>query len=265
MLVDNLQKNKERIQKCKGKGDWENIYQIEIDKAYFEHDMVYINFKDLTRRTASHKILRDKVFNIGENPKYDGYQRGLASVVHKFFDAKTSAAGIKNENMSNEELEEETHKPIIRKFKKRKLYSPFIYNIQGADLADVQLISKVNKGIRFLLCGFDIFSKYAWVIPLKDKEWITITNAFQKILEKSNRIPNIAMHLTQSMKSQLQDYNIQIYSTHNEGKSVAAEIFIRILKKKIHKYMTSISKGVYLINQMTQLINTTIHIREHLN
>ena len=61
----------------------------------------------------------------------------------------------------------------------------------------MQLISKVNKGIRFLLCGFDIFSKYAWVIPLKDKEWITITNAFQKILEKSNRIPNIAMHLTQ--------------------------------------------------------------------
>ena len=91
--------------------------------------MVYINFKDLTRRTASHKILHVKVFNIGENPKYDGYQRGLASVVHKFFDAKTSAAGIKNENMSNEELEEETHKPIIRKFKKRKLYSPFIYNI----------------------------------------------------------------------------------------------------------------------------------------
>ena len=61
----------------------------------------------------------------------------------------------------------------------------------------MQLISKVNKGIRFLLCGFDIFSKYAWVIPLKDKEWITITNAFQKILEKSNRIPNIGMHLTQ--------------------------------------------------------------------
>ena len=124
-----LTKNKERIQKCKEKGDWQNIYQIKLDKAYFEHDMVYINFKDLTRRTASHKILRDKVFNIGENPKYDGYQRGLASVVHKFFDAKTSAAGIKNENMSNEELEEETHKPIIRKFKKRKLYSPFIYNI----------------------------------------------------------------------------------------------------------------------------------------
>ena len=70
--------------------------------------------------------MRDKVFNITENPKYDGYRRGIASVVHKFFYKKASAAGIKNENMSNEELEEETHKPIIRKFKKRKLYSPFV-------------------------------------------------------------------------------------------------------------------------------------------
>ena len=61
----------------------------------------------------------------------------------------------------------------------------------------MQLISKVNKGTGFLLRGFDIYSKYAWVIPLKDKEGITIINAFQKILDKSNRIPNIAMHLTQ--------------------------------------------------------------------
>ena len=80
----------------------------------------------------------------------------------------------------NKELLEELHKPIIRKFNKRKVQSPFIDNVWGADLADTQLISKFNKGIRFLLCVIDIFNKYAWVLPLKDKRGITITNAFKK-------------------------------------------------------------------------------------
>ena len=97
---------------------------------------------------------------------------------------------IENENMSNKELAEELHKPIIREFKERKVQSPFIDNIWSGDLADVQLISKVNKEIRILLCVIDIFIKYAWVIPLKDKRGITITNALQKILDKSNRKPN---------------------------------------------------------------------------
>ena len=78
------------------------------------------------------------------------------------------------------ELAEELHKPIIRKFKKRKVHSSFIDNIWGADLADIQLTSKFNERIRFLLCVIDIYSKYAWIIPLKDKKGITITNAFQK-------------------------------------------------------------------------------------
>ena len=82
--------------------------------------------------------------------------------------------------MSDHRLAEELHKPIIRKFNKRKVHSSFIDNIWGADLADIQLISAFNKAFRFLLCVIDIFSKYAWVIPLKDKKGTTITNAFQK-------------------------------------------------------------------------------------
>ena len=81
----------------------------------------------------------------------------------------------------NEQLAEELHKPIITKFKKRKVYSVFKDNIWGADLAHMQLISKFNKGFRFLLCVIDIFSKYAWVVPLKDKKVVSIVNAFQKI------------------------------------------------------------------------------------
>ena len=103
---------------------------------------------------------------------------------------KTFGNGIKNENMSDQQLAEELHKRIIRKVKKRKVHSTNIDNISGADLADIQLISKFNKGIRFLLCVINIFSKYAWVIPLKDKKGITVTNAFQKNLSESNRKPN---------------------------------------------------------------------------
>ena len=99
--------------------------------------MAYGDFKDLTRRTASDKILCDKTFNITENQKCDGYQRGLALMIYKFFDKKTSGSGIKNENISNKELAEELHKPIIRKFNKRKVHSSFIDNIWGADLADM--------------------------------------------------------------------------------------------------------------------------------
>ena len=85
--------------------------------------------------------MRDKTFNIAKNPKYDGYQRGVASMVYKLLIKKTSGSGIKNENILNKELAEELHKPIIRKFKKRKVHSTFIDNIWCADLADMQLIS----------------------------------------------------------------------------------------------------------------------------
>ena len=94
-------------------------------------------------------------------------------------DKSASGEAIKNEFISNKELAEELHKLIITSFKKKKAQSPFIDNIWVADLADMQLIS--NKGIRFLLCVIHIFSKYAWVIPLKDRKVITITNTFQKI------------------------------------------------------------------------------------
>ena len=143
--------------------------------------MAYGDIKDLPKRTAADKVLTNKAFKIASNQKYDGYQRGLASMVYTFFDKKSSGSGIVNKE--NIQLADELHKPIIRKFKKRKVYSSFRDNIWGADLADMQLISKFNKGFRFLLCVIDIFSKYALVIPLKDKKGITIVNAFQKILD----------------------------------------------------------------------------------
>ena len=113
------------------------IYLNELDKAFFQHDTAYGDFKDLTRRTASEKVLHDKAFNIAKNPKYDGYQRDLASMVYKLFAKKSPGSGIKNENMSDQKLAEELRKPITRKFKKRKVQSLFIDNIWGADLYEL--------------------------------------------------------------------------------------------------------------------------------
>ena len=213
--------------------------------------MAYGDFKDLKRRTASDKILRDKAFNIAKNPKYDRYQRGLASMFYKFFDKKStlltdksvSGSGVNVPLEFNKLLAKELHKPIIRKFKKRKVYSGFKDNIWGTGLADMQLIREFNKRFRFLLCVIDIFSKYAWVVPLKDKKAVSIVNAFQKILDNSNRseakskgrkrnkiwVDKGSEFYKNSFKKWLKENDIEMYSIHNEVKSVVAERFIRTL------------------------------------
>ena len=229
-------------------GNTDFIYKNELDKACFQHDMAYGKSKDLVRRAQSDKVLRDKAFKIANNPKYDGYQRGLASMVYKFFDKKSKGSGITNE--SNYQLANELHKPIIKKFKKRKVYSSFKDNIWGIDLADMQSLSKFNKGIKYLSCAIDLFSKYARVIPLKDKKGTSIVNAFQKVIPKERKPNNIwvdqgSEFYNQSFKDFLKRNKIEMYSTFNEGKSVVTERFIRTLKNKIFIHMTAISKNVY--------------------
>ena len=227
--------------------------------------------KTKNRAAVDFKILRDKAYEIAKDPKYNGAERGLAGMVYKFFDKKTAGRGVKS-IPRNKQLAEELHKPIIRKFNKRKLYSAFKGDIWGADLADMQLISKFNKGFRFLLCVIDIFSKYARVVPLKDIKGGSIVNAFQRILKKSNRKPNKIWldkggeFYSNSFKW-LQDNDIVMYSTHNEGKSVVAERFIRTIKNKIYKHMTSISKYVYIdklddiVDEYNNLYHRTIKMK----
>ena len=235
-------RHKERIKEFKRTGDTRYIYRNELDKACFQHDSAYANHKDLINRTKADKVLRDKAYDIASNPEYDGYQRGLASMVYRFFDKKSTGSGIASSSI----LVDELHKPIIRKFNKRKVYSQFKDNIWGVDLADMQSLSRKNKGIKYLLCAIDLYSKYAFVIPLKDKKGISIVNAFNKIIKQSNRKPN-KIWVDQANKKWvdqegefynnvfekwLSDNNINMYSTYNEGKSVVAERFIRILKNK---------------------------------
>ena len=193
-------------------------------------------------------------------------------MVYKVFDKKSTAEPSSLERMrsgiaSSSILANELHKPIIKKFEKRKVYSQFKDNIWGVDLADMQSLSRKNKGIKYLLCAIDLYSKYAFVIPLKDKKGISIVNAFNKTIKQSNRKPN-KIWVDQRgefhnnvFKKWLSDNDIIMYSTYNEGKSVVAERFIRTLKNKLYKHMTATGKNVYydVLNDVVNKYNNTNH------
>ena len=143
------------------------------------------------------------------------------------------------------------------------MYSFFRYNIWGVDLADMQSLSKYSKGIKYLLCAIDLISKYAWVVPLKDKRGIIIENTFQKILNSSNRKPN-KMWVDQGgefhnklLKRSLKINNVEMYSAYNEEKSVVGERFVRTLKN----HMTAVSKHVYfdVLDNIVNKCNNTVH------
>ena len=175
--------------------------------------------------------MRDKAFNIANNPKCDGYRRNLSSMIYKLFNKNSSATRAQSETLAmrnkfaagaikdiiifNKELEGELQKPIITKFAKKKVQSAFIDNIWGPDLTDMQLLSKFNKG--FLLCVIDIYSKYAWAIPLKDKKDTTITNSFQKNLDELICNPSKTWvgkgteFYKRSLKSFWQNNGIEVY------------------------------------------------------
>ena len=185
--------------------------------------MAYGDFKDLARRTASDKVyyvikhlILLKIQNMIDIKEvlllwFKFFYKKSASLAYK----SGMGTGFKSAIKKNEQLAEELRKPVIRKFEKRKIHSSFRDNICGADVVDIQLIIKFNKRNRILLCVVDIFSKYAWFVPLKDKKDITITNTFQKLLDKSGRKPykiwldKSSGFYNRSMKSCLQNNNIQ--------------------------------------------------------
>ena len=141
-------RHKERIKEFKRTGDTRYIYRNELDKACFQHDSAYADHKDLINRTKADKVLRDKAYNIASNSKYDGYQIGLGyqrGLSKKFFDKKSVGSGINVIKSSSSILANELHKPIIKKFEKRKVYSQFKDNMWGVNLADMQPLSRKIK------------------------------------------------------------------------------------------------------------------------
>ena len=265
-------RHKKRIKEFKRTGDTRYIYRNELDKSCFQYDSAYADHKDFINRTEADKVLRDKACDIASNPECNGYQRGLASMVYKFFDKKSTGSGIATAGpsalaRSSSILVDELHKPIINKFNKRKVYSQFKDNIWGVDLADMQSLSRKNKGIKYLLCAIDLYSKYVFFIPLKDKKGVCIVNAFDKVIKQSERKPNKIWvdqggeFYNNVFKKWLSDNDIIMYSTYNEGKSVVAERFIRTLKNKLYKHMTATGKNVYydVLDDVVNKYNKTKH------
>ena len=193
-------------------------------------------------------------------------------MVYTLFDKKSMESGMAIDSSSI--LADELHKPVIKKFNKRKVYPQFKDNIWGVDLADMQSLRKKNKGIKYLLCVIDLYSKYAFVVPLKDKKGISIVNAFNKIIKQSNGAKPNKIWVDQGgefynrvFKTWLSDNDIIMYSTYNEGKSVVAERFIRTLKNKLYKHMTATGKNVYydvlddIVNEYNNAKHNTIKMK----
>ena len=184
-------------------------------------------------------------------------------MVYKFFNERSKKV-FKGSGIENQQLAEELRKPIIKNFKKRKVYSSFKDNIWGVDLADMSLISKFNKRIKYLLYVIDLFSRYAWVIGIKGS---SIVNGFKKILDTSKRKPNKiwvdhgSEFYDKVFKDFLKENYIEMYSTHNEGKSVFAERFIKTLKDKIYRHMTAVGKNVYfdVLDDIVKKYNNSFH------
>ena len=181
-------KYRERIQKFREAGNSEHLYRNDLGKSYFAHDAANSDSKDLARRTTLYKVLKDRTYEIARNRGYDGYQRTLANMDYKFCDKRTGS-GVS----VNEQLAKELHKPVVKKFKRRKAYAKFKDNIRAADLAQMEsLPSKTKKG-KYLLYVTDVFTKYVWVKPLKDKKGKTVLNIFNEIVNESNCKPNYGL------------------------------------------------------------------------
>ena len=183
-------------------------------------------------------------------------------MVYRFFDKETGS-GIS----VNAQLAEELHKPVIKKLKRRKIYARLKGNIWSSDLAEMESLSSKNKNVKYLLCVIDVFTKYGFVKPLKDEKGKTVLTAFIKIVNESNRnnkpnklwIKQGREFYSKLMQEWLDNNDILIYSTHNEGKSVIPERFIKTSKAKIYKKMTANDSRSYLpyLNKLVDQYNNT--------
>ena len=183
-------------------------------------------------------------------------------MAYKVFDKKIGSGA-----RVNEQLVEELYKPVIKKVKRWRVYVRFKDNIWHVDLAEMESLSSKNRGVKYLLCVIDVFTKYAWVKSLKDKKGKTVLNAFTKIVNESYRKPN-KLWVNQGrefynspIQKWLDDNDILMYPTYNEGKPAVAEMFIKTLKGKIYKNMTTNDSKPCLgyLNKLIHEYNNTYH------
>ena len=180
---------------------------------------------------------------------------------------KKRKTALSNDDDWTQQLADELHKPIRRNFKKRRVIVNHIDDIWCSDLVEMQQFSRWNKGYRYLLMVLDVFSKYGWILPLKDKKGETVMNAFKTIFKKSGRIPkylwvdNGKEYYNQHVKALLEKHNIKMYSTENEEKSSVCERWNRTIKTRMWKQFTVQSNTQYLdiLPKILKQYNNTKH------
>ena len=225
-----------------------------VDKAAYHHDVCYLKNDDTATRNAvcDKNMLKELegIYNPTQRERLD------KSIVSKLIGTKVKfGMGVKKKDLA-----EELHKPIRRKFKKRRVLVGGIDRIWAADLVDMQAFSKFNRGVKYLLAVIDVFSKYGWLIPLKDKTGKSVASALKTIFEE--RKPE-KMWVDKGKEFYNKDVKdlVELYSTENEEKSNVVERWIRTMKEKMWKYFSAKSTNVYMnvLSDLVKEYNNTRH------
>ena len=235
-----------------------------IDKAAYHHDICYLKNNDTAiRNSVCDKNMLEEMKNIYNPSLRERMERGLVSTLigtkKRFGWGVTTGTGyIKNKNFSV--LAEELHKPIKRKFKKRKVLVSGIDKIWAADLADMKAFKDYNDGYTFLLLVIDIFSKYGWIVPLKNKKGETVAEALKNIFEE-RKPEKLWTDKGTEFKNKDVKKLIEIYNTENEEKSSIVERWIRTMKEKMWKYFTDNNTYNYMsvLPDLVKDYNNTVH------
>ena len=235
-----------------------------IDKAAYHHDICYLKNNDtVTRNNVCDKNMLKEMKDIYNPTLRERMERGLVSTLigtkKRFGWGVTTGTGyIKKKNFSV--LAEELHKPVKRKFKKRRVMVNGIDKIWAADLADMKAFEDYNDGYTFLLLVIDIFSKYGWIVPLKNKKGKTVAEALKNIFEK-RKPEKLWTDKGTEFKNKDVKKLIEIYSTENEEKSSIVERWIRTMKEKMWKYFTDNKTYTYMdvLPDLVEDYNNTVH------
>ena len=235
-----------------------------IDKAAYHHDICYLKNNDTaTRNAVCDKNMLEEMKNIYNPTLRERMERGLVSTLigtkKRFGWGVTTGTGyIKKKKFST--LAEELHKPVKRKFKKRQVLVSGIDKIWGADLADMTALSKDNEGVNFLLV-IDIFSKYGWIVPLKNKKGETVANALKLIFKEGRRPGKLWTDKGREFYNKNVKDLVELYSTENEEKSSIVERWIRTMKDKMWKYFTDNNTYNYMgaLPDLLEDYNNTVH------
>ena len=235
-----------------------------IDKAAYHHDICYLKNMDTeTRNRVCDKNMLEEMKNIYNPSLRERMERGLVSTLigtkKRFGWGVVNGTGyIKKKKFST--LAEELHRPIKRKFKKRRVIVNGIDKIWAADLADMTALSKENEGYRFLLLVIDTFSKYGYLIPLKDKKGETVADALKDIFKKRKPEKLWTDKGREFYNKDVKDL-VELYSTENEEKSSIAERWVRTIKEKMWKYFTDNNTYNYIdvLPDLVEDYNNTVH------